>query len=147
MSRRLLVAATVLKQAGWAPALVLLLHLLLSRGLNAYVLYPPIDIPMHYFGGVAVAFFLSRCFAAVPAEVIPGRARPVVEFVCVAGLTTTVAVAWEFAEFFTDTFLGTHAQLGLEDTLLDLALGMIGGVSYLIVAMRKEWRRRADRRG
>lgn len=137
MSRRLRLITTLLRQAGWAPALVFLLHLFLSRGLNAYLRYPPIDIPMHYLGGVAVAFFLSRCFAAVPAEMLCGRARRVIEFVCVAGLTTTAAVGWEFAEFFSDKFFGTHAQLGLEDTLLDLALGMIGGVSYLIVALRR----------
>jgi hypothetical protein len=107
----------------------------LSRGLDAYRSYPPIDIPMHYLGGVAIAFFLSRCFAAVPADVVSGRGRPIIEAICVVALTISVAVGWEFAEFFTDRFLGTHAQLGLEDTLLDLALGALGGASYLLVAL------------
>ena len=41
------------------------------------------------------------------------------------------------AEFFSDRLFGTHAQLGLEDTLLDMALGVAGGLAYLASAYQR----------
>jgi len=51
-------------------------------------------------------------------------------------LTGTATVFWEFAEFFSDQLFATHAQLGLGDTLLDMALGIGGGITYLTAAAR-----------
>src|SRR5262245_52450301 len=119
---RILVA--LIARAGWAPSLVFLLHVFISRVYNAYALYPPLDIPMHFFGGVAMAYFLSRCCAAVPEGTVSPAARPPIEAVVVVGLTTTASVFWEFAEFLFDKFLGTRIQLSLEDTLLDMLLGI-----------------------
>jgi hypothetical protein len=121
-------------RAGWMPTAVFLLHVFISRVLNGYILFPPLDIPMHFLGGVAIAFFFSRCSALVPASVISGPARPLAQAVVVFGLTGTATVFWEFAEFFSDRLFGTHAQLGLEDTLLDMALGVAGGLAYLASA-------------
>jgi hypothetical protein len=121
-------------RAGWMPTAVFLLHVVISRVLNGYILFPPLDIPMHFLGGVAIAFFFSRCTALVPARVISGSARHVAEAVVVFGLTGTATVLWEFAEFFSDRLFGTRAQLGLEDTLLDMALGLAGGLAYLASA-------------
>jgi len=124
-------------RAGWAPTGVFLLHVFISRVLNGYILYPPLDIPMHFFGGVAMAYFLSNCFAALPDRSLEARLRPFAEFAFVMSLTATASVFWEFAEFASDTMFGTHAQLGLEDTLLDMALGIAGGASYLLMGWRQ----------
>ena len=129
---RILVA--LVARAGWAPALVFVLHVLVSRGLNAYVLFPPLDIPMHFFGGVVMAYFLSRCCAAVPEGVVARAARPWIEAVVVVGLTATASVCWEFVEFIFDSALGTRVQLGPEDTLLDMFLGITGGVCWVLLA-------------
>jgi hypothetical protein len=103
----------------------------ISRVLNGYILYPPLDIPMHFFGGVAIAFFFSRVLAMTPEAVITGAERIAAQALCVFALTCTATVFWEFAEFFSDRLFGTRAQLGLEDTLLDMALGVAGGLAYL----------------
>ena len=124
-------------RAGWAPTLVFLLHVFVSRVLNGYILYPPIDIPMHFFGGVAMAYFLSVCFAALPDGAVRDDLRAIGQAVFVVALTATASTFWEFAEFTSDALFGTLAQLGLEDTLLDMALGVAGGMSFVLMSWRQ----------
>jgi len=124
-------------RAGWFPTVVFLLHVFISRVVNGYILYPPLDIPMHFLGGVAIAFFFSRCLAMVPESAISGPPRQVAQALLVFSLTATATVFWEFAEFFSDRLFGTRAQLGLEDTLLDMALGVAGGIAYLLSAQQR----------
>jgi hypothetical protein len=114
-----------------------LLHVFISRVVNGYILYPPLDIPMHFVGGVAIAYFWAHCFAALPEGAMAAAWRPLAAAVFVVSLTVTASVFWEFAEFTSDALFGTHAQLGLEDTLLDMALGVAGGVSYVLMAWRQ----------
>jgi hypothetical protein len=129
--------AQLIGRGGWAPILVFLLHVFISLVLNGYVLYPPLDIPMHFFGGVAMAYFLAKCFAALPEGAVAPALRPFAEFVVVLSLTATASVFWEFAEFTSDTFFGTHAQVDLDDTLFDMALGIAGGATYLLMGWRQ----------
>jgi hypothetical protein len=131
------VVGQLVARAGWAPLVVFLLHVFISRVLNGYILYPPLDIPMHFFGGVAMAYFLSASFTALPEDAVRVDLRAVAQFVFVVSLTATASTLWEFAEFTSDAFFGTHAQLGLEDTLLDMALGIAGGTSYLLMSWRQ----------
>jgi hypothetical protein len=130
------VLVALLKRAGWAPIATFLLHAFLSRVLDAYTRFPPLDIPMHLLGGVAIAYFFSSSFRALPDGVVSGDARWLAESLCVASLTATASVFWEFAEFTSDRLFSTGAQKGLEDTILDMALGILGGVLYLFIAGR-----------
>jgi hypothetical protein len=123
-------------RAAWAPWLVFLLHVFVSRVLNAYVLFPPLDIPMHFFGGVAIAYFFAACVRALLAGSVSEDLRPLVVALLIFTLTSSATVFWEFAEYFSDIFFGTHAQLGLEDTLLDMALGLAGCLAFLLMAAR-----------
>ena len=127
-------------RAAWAPALVFSLHVFISRALNAYLWFPPLDIPMHFFGGVAIAYFFGGCLRALPADAIAGGLRRWLVAAFVFALTCAATVFWEFAEFFSDRLFGTHAQLGLEDTLLDMALGVAGGLTYLAMASKSRRR-------
>lgn len=121
-------------RGAWAPIAVFLAHVFASRGLNAYAWYPPLDIPMHFAGGVAIAHFFAVGLAALPEGAVAGRFRPLFEGVATFALTCTAAVFWEFAEFLSDRYFGTRAQGGLEDTLLDMALGAAGGLTYALTA-------------
>jgi len=131
------IGGLLIARAGWAPIFVFLLHVFISRVLNGYILYPPLDIPMHFFGGVAMAYFLAKSFAAVPEGAIAQPYRPFAEFVFVVSVTATASVVWEFAEFTSDLLFGTQAQVGLDDTLLDMALGIAGGLSYALMSWRQ----------
>lgn len=128
--------ATSLREAGWAPTLVFLLHVVLSRVFGAYIRFPPLDIPMHFFGGLAIAFFFGRSYRAAERLGLLGQPARWLYFVMVPAWATTATVLWEFAEFLSDRYLGTRAQLGLEDTLGDMLLGCLGSLVFLaLVAM------------
>ena len=120
------------RQAAWAPALVFLLHVVASRIFHAYAVFPPLDMPMHFIGGVAIAFFFLR--SAVIASGLGLLAPPhrATHFLLVFGLVGTTTVFWELAELASDRFFGTHAQLGLADTLKDMFFGISGGLAFLV---------------
>jgi hypothetical protein len=120
-----------LREAGWAPALVFVLHVVALRGFAAYALFPPLDIPMHFFGGVAITFFLGRSYRVAEKSGLLGQPARWLYFVVVPALATCTTVLWEFAEFVSDRYFGTHAQLGLEDTLSDMLLGCLGSLVFL----------------
>lgn len=134
MALSLRVAAKLFLHAGWFPLAVLAAHAVLSLGFHAYKAWPPLDGPMHALGGIAGAHFLSRSFAAIPAEWIAPRIRPALEVVVVVGLIALAAVAWEFAEALSDRWLRTRAQGDLTDTLGDIAVGLGGALAYLGVS-------------
>jgi hypothetical protein len=45
---------------------------------------------------------------------------------------TLVSVLWELFELFTDTFLQTGLQGSVAETLKDIAVGLVGGLSSLL---------------
>ncbi|PYV86514.1 MAG: hypothetical protein DMG05_19470 [Acidobacteria bacterium] len=115
----------------WAPILVFGLHVIFSRVLGAYLAFPRLDVPMHFFGGIAITYFLGYAFAVAAAVGFLGSPNRTVLLLLVFFTACSAAVFWEFAEFLSDRFLGTHAQLGLNDTLSDMLLGMVGALVYL----------------
>ena len=126
----------VFRVGGWAPLLVFGIHVILSRVFNAYVVFPPTDIPMHFLGGLAMAFFISRCFQALPREVVRSSRIVALELILVGSLTTTAAVIWEFAEFACDQIFGTNIQRSLGNTMRDMGLGIAGAVVVMLVRAR-----------
>ena len=44
---------------------------------------------------------------------------------------------WEFAEFSSDRLVGTNIQVSLNNTMQDLALGMLGALVMVIVRARQ----------
>jgi hypothetical protein len=54
-------------RASWAPVLVFGLHVIFSRVLGAYLVFPHLDIPMHFLGGMAIIYFFTYVFAAAAA--------------------------------------------------------------------------------
>jgi hypothetical protein len=122
------------RSAGWAPALVFAAHAVASLGFGAYERFPPLDIPMHLLGGIAISFFLGRLYRAAERLGLLGRPARSMYVVVIPALATAAAVLWEFAEFASDRVFRTRAQLGLEDTLLDMLLGCVGSVVYVALS-------------
>lgn len=122
-------------EAAWAPLLVVVVHGVAIVGWNAYGRFPALDGPMHFAGGVAIAYFFHR---AERNAVRFGLIRPsdrLGHLLRVGAATIAAAVAWEIAEFVLDRTLGTHTQPGTADTLGDLLLGMLGGAACLAVVV------------
>ena len=115
-----------LRQGFWAPGLVLVFWALAAKGFAAYLRWPWLDMPTHFFGGIAAAYFIDVC--VLNAGRLLGPLHRVFRVLLAFGLVAVCAVLWEFAEYGSDTFLGSHLNLGVEDTLHDLAFGLAGGL-------------------
>jgi hypothetical protein len=122
---------------GWVPLLVFTTHIFLSRVLYLYKIWPPADIPMHFSGGVAIAFFISRCFQLLPRESVKRSRVDLLELLLIGSLTASVAVFWEFAEFSADQLFGTNVQISLANTMQDMAMGILGAIFLISMRIRQ----------
>ncbi len=119
-----------LRQSAWAPASVVLFYAVADGKFDAYVRYPWLDIPTHFFGGVAIAYFFLVGIDYVQAFV--GRVPRPIQLVLCVGLSELAAVGWEFSEYVCDVTLGTHMNLGVSDTISDLFFGLVGAVTMVM---------------
>jgi hypothetical protein len=118
-------------RAAWAPILVFAIHIVLARAFDVYTYFPDIDIPMHFLGGVAITHFLLRCaIVAADLGVLGSPNRIAVALLALLAASTTT-ILWEFFEWTLDRLLQKQWQLSLDDTLLDMLLGMFGSIVYL----------------
>jgi len=125
---------TTLKQAAWAPLSIfgfyvfgLLIHLFDN--------FPYVDIPTHFLGGVTITYFYRVAIRNSQKLVgdIPLPIQILLGFTC----TGTTAVFWEFYENFADHFLGTRMVRGVEDTIVDLAMGISGALALTLFYRKK----------
>jgi hypothetical protein len=121
-------------RAAWAPLLVFGVHCVLSRAvLDAYEAWPDLDVPMHLLGGLAIAHFASHAARTGADLGFLGRPSHLALALLVLAATGTATVLWEFGEFSADALLDAGAQKGLPDTMLDMALGLAGGVARVLL--------------
>lgn len=134
------------------PAVILvLLGILVLHVLSIWLLWYTriwwIDIVLHVLGGAWIAllfFYVKNIYAPRMSEVAPVP----LYFMVVVGMVMFVGVAWEWFEyafdfffFYSERFL-FRAQLGLTDTMGDLAADFIGGaVAALYIIVRERARR------
>ncbi len=126
-----------LRRAAWAPIAVFGLHTV-SSFIGLYGVWPPLDIPMHFLGGIAITYFFGQAFRAAAEMDLLGRPAAILYRVTVFTLTCSSTVFWEFAEFLSDRYLGSHAQKGLEDTLGDMLVGILGALAFLAFAAARK---------
>ena len=122
-------------RGGWLPMLVLLIHSVGVRCFDAYDRWPAFDLPMHFGGGIAIAFFFLRSADVFTARRLISPLDSAVLAVLVFALTAAAAVHWEFMEWFVDARFGAGMQMGLNDTLVDMLLGVVGGLLLLALWM------------
>jgi hypothetical protein len=118
-----------LREAAWAPLLVLGAVIVAEGIFGLFARFPWVDIPAHFLGGIAVTNLYWR--AAANAQTLTGRVPKLGRGVLAFGCTAGTAFLWEVFEFACDRFLGAHMQHGLGDTLSDLVFGLGGGLAYL----------------
>ena len=121
--------------ASWLPISVFVVHVILSRGFDAYTVMAWIDIPMHTLGGVAITYWYAMTFRGVEEQLFrqakTKAAYPLwlLYLLALTGMTTGL---WEFAEFVADYLFDAGAQKSLPDTMLDMALGFAGAALFLV---------------
>jgi hypothetical protein len=124
-----------LQQAAWAPVLVLVCYAVAAKVFNAYNLYPWLDIPTHFCGGLAITYFFLTAIANSQAMI--GSIPKVVQLTLSVGLTAISAIVWEFLEHLARLFfLGSEFNLGVTDILSDLLFGMVGAVFMVAIESR-----------
>ena len=114
-----------LREAAWAPLIVFGFYII-GLAFQIFKLFPPLDIPTHFIGGVAITYFYrsaiqnsQRIVGAIPLPI-----QTLLAFTC----TGTTIILWEFYENLFDFLFGTHMVRGLEDTILDMFLGLLGAM-------------------
>lgn len=122
---------TTLREAGWAPSLVFVVHVIVDVAFDAYERYPPLDMPAHFLGGVVIAYFFHRASINASRFGVLGPFHPTTHLALVTSLVCSATVFWEFAEYVYDRMFATNDQLGLDDTSLDMLLGILGGAAFL----------------
>ncbi|MGD8403970.1 MAG: hypothetical protein PVJ21_09930 [Anaerolineales bacterium] len=122
-------ALMTLRESAWAP-LTLYIVYRIAKAFDAYLVYPGLDIPTHFLGGVAIAYFYLSAIAH--SQKFVGRIPESIQILFAITCTGTTTILWEFLEYISDTFLHTNMILGLEDTLKDMFLGLLGGTLLIL---------------
>ncbi len=119
------------------------LHLFLFLS-DAYLRHPPLDILMHFLGGIWFGFFFFH-FLFDRGRVL--TTHPAYEAFVVLGSVAFVCVMWEFHEFAGDLFIRVPnriMQTGVRDTMSDLLFGMLGGTIAVILRTYLKWQRHSQ---
>jgi len=119
------------------PITVLLVHLIASKVLNLYTIFPNLDIPFHYIGGLSIAYTSAQILSNLEKAKISTTLNKVVFLVLIFSLTATATVFWEFAEFIGDQFLNANIQISLANTMQDQFMGILGGSTWVFLYFKK----------
>jgi hypothetical protein len=119
------------------PSLVLSAHLIASKILNLYIIFPNLDIPFHYIGGLSIAYTSAQILSCLEGEKITVMPNRVLFLILVFSLAATATVFWEFMEFIGDRLMGTNIQISLANTMQDQFMGILGGATWTFVCYRK----------
>lgn len=124
-----------LRNAAWAPLTVFIFYAVAAKGFDAYLIYPWLDIPTHFCGGMAITYFYMVAVAHSQNGLDPFP--KLIQLILSLGLTAISAVIWEFLEFSSDAMWNTKMNLGVSDTLSDLFFGLLGGIVVITFAAMK----------
>ena len=118
-----------LREAAWAP-LSIFGSYLLALTFHLFNLFPPLDIPFHFLGGVVITYFYRSVVKNSQKLVgeIPFPIQVLFAFTC----TATTTILWEFYENILDFFFGTHVVRGLQDTIMDLFIGLLSAFVFSV---------------
>ncbi len=125
-------AGATLARRGWLALALFLVHELAAHVFDIYRLWPSVDVPFHFLGGLAIAFFAAGLLDACAARGLVRLPDPILRIFLLFAAAVVAAVFWEFAEWIADRHFGTACQLGNDDTVLDLLMGVLGGFAFVL---------------
>jgi len=114
-----------LRESAWAPLCVVGFYVV-GLAFHLFRMFPNIDIPTHFMGGVTITYFYR--VAIRNSQKFLGDIPLPIQIILAFTATGTTTVLWEFYENTIDHFFGTHMVRGLEDTIVDLAMGLSGAL-------------------
>jgi hypothetical protein len=101
---------------------ILALYHLLGLIYSLYYIFWWYDVLAHFGGGVLTAMIFWRFFK----NKISGLSA-IFQFLFLVSFVALIGVFWEFFEKFLDSFFKFNYQGDVNDTLLDLAMDILGG--------------------
>lgn len=116
----------------WPPIVVFLIHRVVLGGLNLYAAYPWIDMPMHFLGGLSIAYTVAAGLTFLQELKILLPLEKFVLLLLTLTTTVTTAVFWEFLELLSDQTFGTNIQISLANTMQDLFFGLMGAITLIV---------------
>ncbi|ANM31113.1 hypothetical protein ABI59_18335 [Acidobacteria bacterium Mor1] len=122
-------------KAIWAPLLVFSVHMVLWQGTDLYDRIPHVDIPLHLFGGLAIAYFFAGCLNLGAERGWVDQAAGMVRGLLLVGLSCVAGVLWEYGEMTVFKAIGADLQVSIADTLVDILVGTAGGALFALA----EW--------
>lgn len=103
-----------------------------GSALNVYAAIADWDTLVHFDSGIMLAWLGMLWLRRV--EERAGAALPVWFSLLVILLTAMAfAAAWEICQFASDQLIGTVSQNGLDDTMMDIMAGTMGGLTAIAV--------------
>jgi hypothetical protein len=123
-----------LREAAWAPLGVFIFYLI-AKSLRLFLVFPPLDIPTHFLGAVAITYFyrVAIQYAQNLVGEIPLPVQVLLGFTC-AGTTT---ILWELYEYVSDLFFQTQMVRGVTDTTVDFFVGLLGALVLSLFYRRR----------
>lgn len=122
-------------------ALLLLAAPFAGGALGLYRVWPPWDTIVHFYSGFPLTFALIGALGltlSVYQLVLPTW----FEAVAVITAKASIALVWEFGEFFVDQLSGTTTQNHNLDTMTDMLASLLPGIAItaaLVLHRRKGW--------
>ena len=96
----LTVLVQALRRTGWALLAVLTFWAVAAKAFHAYLIYPWLDMPTHFAGGMAIAYVVTAVIEQSGQHI--GVTPRLVKYFTALGLTAVAAIGWEFLEFLSD---------------------------------------------
>src|SRR5262249_14118241 len=127
-------AGRTLARTAWAPIAVVVIDFVAGMKFGAYLRFPNFDFPMHLLGGAAIAYVFHTASTLGSRNNWLAAYHRLPPVALVFGWVTVTAVFWEFFEYLVDHALHTRMGGDVDDTLGDLAMGLTGGATFLLVA-------------
>jgi hypothetical protein len=127
--------SATLYEAGWGPLTVFGIYLT-GLAFQVFRFFPFMDMPVHFLGGVGITYFYRS--AIKHSQKTLGKIPFPVQVLFALTCTGTTAILWEFSENIIDFFLGTHMVRGLQDTLVDLLMGLSGALVLSLFYRRRQ---------
>lgn len=119
------------------PAVVFFIRILLGNLFDIYHILPSVDMFFHFLGGFAVGFMFLLFLNFFEKQNLLFIRNKNLFLVLIVSLVCFISVLWEFWEFFLDFFFELNWQVSVEDTLLDLLIGILGGFAVGLLGRTK----------
>lgn len=121
-----------LRTAAWAPIVVVVAYAMALVMLGPAP--PPwLDSIAHFAGGVAMTYFGLAAMTHLQSRI--GKTPVAARLIAAVGFAAIAAIVWELVEFLVDFTARTRLAPSIDDTLLDLALGLAGAVTFALAAV------------